>query len=138
QFTSGHLTRQLNTASRDRVRAPNLGSYRPPSSSFGSKPFSSISRKPTVSPYLGLNSSFDQASSYFNNVRPQQQQQQVNQQLRRQNMANQHRLNQMAAAGPYSPRGDENAAPTGHTAVFQNLGTYLNTGGYYSGAPVAR
>jgi len=91
-----------------------------------------------VSPYLALNNSFNQVSDYYNIVRPQQEQQQVNQQLQRQNQANQRRLNQLAAKGPYSTRGDENSAPTGHSAVFQSLGTYLNTGGYYSSSPVPR
>jgi len=140
RFSSKFIRDQLTASSVTRVRAAgsNLGAYKPTSSSFNSKPFSSISRKPTVSPYLALNNSFNQVSDYYNIVRPQREQQQVNQQLQRQNQANQRRLNQMAAKGPYSTRGDENSAPTGHTAVFQSLGTYLNTGGYFSGSPVPR
>ncbi|MCA9230493.1 MAG: hypothetical protein KDA57_07570 [Planctomycetales bacterium] len=137
RFSTSQLQSQVRTRSirNDRVALPNLGSYRPRSSS---KPFSSISRAPTVSPYLALNNSFDQASSYYTSVRPQQQQYQMNQQLQRQGLANQHRLNQMAARGPYSPRGDEDSAPTGHVAVFMNLGTYLNTGSYFAGPPTPR
>lgn len=138
QFSTSKIEQRLRNRSVRRAYNPasSLGSYRPPASS--SKPFSSISRGPSVTPYLALSNSFNQVSDYYNIVRPQrqqqtanQQQQRVNQQLQRQHLANQRRLNELAAQGPYNPRGDENSAPTGHAAVFQNLGTYLNTGGYF-------
>ena len=143
RFSSSYIRNQLTARSvRGSVNpltpATTLGSYTPLSARKTPKPFSSISRRPTVSPYLALSNSFNQVSDYYNLVRPQQQQRRVNQQLQRQNQANQHRLNQLAAKGPYNPRGNENAAPTGHSAVFQSYGTYLNTNGYYSGAPVPR
>ena len=141
RFSSNYFQKNLQNRTTRGTRSPaaSLGSYQPPSATgFSSKPFSSISRAPTVSPYLALNNTFNQASAYYTSVRPQQEQQRMNQQLQRQGLANQHRLNQMAATGPYSPRGDEDAAPTGHVSVFQSLGTYLNTGGYFSGAPVPR
>jgi len=141
QFSSSAFKNRVTNSSlsRDnRFVRPNLGSYTPPSSSRSSKPFSSVTRSPAVSPYLALNNSFNQVSDYYNIVRPQREQRRVNQQLLRQNQTNQRRLNQMAAQGPYSPKGNENSAPTGHAAVFQSLGTYLNTGGYYAGPPAPR
>lgn len=141
RFTTKRLQGQLNSARRDRSTAASLnfiGKSNAAKSNFSSKPFSSVSRSPAVSPYLGLTSSFNQATSYYNTVRPQQEQQRVNQQLSRQNYANQRRLNQLAAQGPYSAKGDQNSAPTGHAAVFQSLGNYLNTGGYFAGATRAR
>jgi hypothetical protein len=93
------------------------------------KPFSSIVRKPTVSPYLGLlsNNPFTSTTdNYFNIVRPQIEQQKVNQQLAARNAALQRQLNDVAAQGPYSPTGAQDRAPTGHTAV------YMNYGGYYT------
>ncbi len=141
QFTTGRFQDQITSRalSRDnRFVRPDLGSYTPPSSGQSSKPFSSVTRRPAVSPYLALNNSFNQVSDYYNIVRPQREQRQVNQQLQRQNRSNQSRLNQLASKGPYSPKGNENSAPTGHAAVFQSLGTYLNTGGYYAGPPAPR
>jgi len=140
RFTSASIINRLNMRSSGRTgllaTLPSLGSYKPPAKS--SKPFSTISRSPTVSPYLALNNSFNQVSDYYNIVRPQREQRRVNQQLQRQNQSNQRRLNKLAASGPYNPKGNQNAAPTGHSAVFQSLGSYLNTGGYFSGAPIPR
>lgn len=104
-----------------------------PSSSLSqrSKPFSGISQGPTVSPYLALSAPRASASDYYNVVRPQQQQRQQNQRSQMQSMQKNRQLNQMAARAPYSTRGDENQAPTGHVAVFQSLGSYQNTGGYF-------
>jgi hypothetical protein len=96
-----------------------------------SKPFSGISQGPSVSPYLALSAPRASASDYYNVVRPQQQQRQQNRQSQRQNLQRDRQLNQMAARAPYSTTGDANQAPTGHVAVFQSLGSYQNTGGYY-------
>ncbi len=95
------------------------------------KPFSSINRGSTVSPYLSLGSSLNSTNDYYNLVRPQQQQRRRNEQVQRQLLANQQRLGQMSAQAPYNPRGNEDNAPTGHTAVFQSLGSYLTTGNYF-------
>jgi len=141
QFSSSAIRNQFTNRSLSRDRRfsrPNLGSYTPPSSGLSSKPFSSVTRRPTVSPYLALNNSFNQVSDYYNIVRPQREQRQVNQQVQRQQQSNQRRLNQLAVQGPYSPKGNEDSAPTGHAAVFQSLGTYLNTGSYYAGPPAPR
>ncbi|MEO2048780.1 MAG: hypothetical protein ABGX16_19665 [Pirellulales bacterium] len=92
------------------------------------KPFSSVSRGPAVTPYLGLSGlPTGGAPNYYSNVKPQLEQQRVNQRNQRQARAMQHQLNQVAAQGPYSIKGSENIAPTGHAAV------YLNLGGYYPG-----
>jgi len=140
QFSSSGIQRRLRGLSvrRDRFAKPNLGPSRSLSSNPSSKPFSTISRSPTVTPYLALNNSFNQVSDYYNIVRPQQEQRRVNQQMQRQHETSRRRLNQLAAQGPYSRTGNENAAPTGHAAVFQSLGTYLNTGGYYAGPPTSQ
>ena len=96
-----------------------------------SKPFSGISQGPTVSPYLALSAPRASASDYYNVIRPRQQQQQQNRQSQIQAIRRGRQLNQMAARAPYSTTGDENQAPTGHVAVFQSLGSYQNTGGYF-------
>jgi len=104
------------------------------SSSQGSKqpkPFSGISQGPTVSPYLALSAPRASASDYYNIIRPQQQKQSENRRQQAFSIQRQRQLNQMAARAPYSATGDENSAPTGHAAVFQSLGSYQNTGGYF-------
>ena len=147
RYTTNNIRQQIQgnsvIATGSPVRSP-LSSYAPPSRQ-SSKPFANIDRGPTVSPYLALSNSFNQVSDYYNIVRPQQQQRRVNQQQQRvnrqlqgQNLANQRRLNQLAASGPFNPRGDENQVPTGHAAAFQSLGTYLNTDTYFIGAPIPR
>ena len=127
-----------NSVSLNRF-APRNPPKRSPQAQKPSKPFSSISRGPTVSPYLALSNPRGQVSDYFNIIKPQReqqrlnrQQQRTNQQLQRQNLANLHRLNEMAAEGPYDTRGSERMAPTGHTSFRQEyLGSYFNTGGYF-------
>ncbi|MEM8947083.1 MAG: hypothetical protein AAGD11_18055 [Planctomycetota bacterium] len=101
------------------------------SSAPRSKPFSAVTRGPTVSPYLALSAPRASASDYYNVIRPQQQQQAQNQRQQLQAIQQQRRLNQLAARAPFSTTGDENSAPTGHAAVFQSLGSYQNTGGYF-------
>jgi hypothetical protein len=99
------------------------------SSARPQKPFSNVSRGPTVTPYLGLLSSNPYTSTtdnYFNLVRPQMEQQKVNDRLTQQNIAMQKQLNDVASQAPYSPTGSADRAPTGHAAV------YFNYGGYYT------
>ena len=136
---TSRIQTNLNQFSVTRSRfAPRTPPVRRSSSQPVNKPFSTISRGPTVSPYLALSNPRGQVSDYFNIIKPQreqrrlnQQQQRVNQQLLRQNLANQHRLNQLAAEGPFDPRGSEFFAPTGHAAGHMQLGNYLNFGGYF-------
>ncbi len=90
------------------------------------KPFSSISRGSSVTPYLGLGGlQTGGAPNYYTNVKPRLDQQRQNTQNQRRNLAVQRQLNQVAAQAPYNPKGSETLAPTGHAAV------YLNLGGYY-------
>ncbi len=96
-----------------------------------SKPFSSVTRGPTVSPYLALSSLNSTGSDYQSIIRPQQQKQRENQRQQAYAIQRQKQLNQTAARAPYSRTGDENRAPTGHAAVFQSLGSFQNTGNYF-------
>jgi hypothetical protein len=90
------------------------------------KPFSSSTRGPAVTPYLGLTGlPSGGAPNYYSNVKPQLDQQRLNQRAQRENMKMQHQLNQMSAQAPFNPKGSEQMAPTGHAAV------YLDLGGYY-------
>lgn len=108
-----------------------LGSGSSSTLSSRSKPFSGVSQGPTVSPYLALSAPRASASDYYNIIRPQQQRQQQDQREQVQAIRRTRQLNQMAARAPYSTTGDANQAPTGHVAVFQSLGSYQNTGGYF-------
>ena len=101
------------------------------SQSKRNKPFSSVNRGPTVSPYLALSAPRASASDYYNIVRPQQQAERETRRQQIQSIQQQRRLNQLAARAPYSATGDENSAPTGHVAVFQSLGSFQNTGNYF-------
>jgi hypothetical protein len=91
-----------------------------------SKPFSSVSSSPTVSPYLNLFREDLDGGSDFNYqtlVRPQLQQQQFNQQIERQNLELSRRVQSISAQSPYkNPAGSESIYPTGHQTVS----------GYYS------
>ena len=99
------------------------------SASFGvgnadprSKPFSSVSRAPTVSPYLNLfREDFEGSSdlNYQTLVRPQLQQRAMNQRFRMQQQALNQQVNAMAARNAYNTTGNPEAMPTGHSAVFQ-------------------
>jgi hypothetical protein len=90
------------------------------------KPFTGAGGGGSVSPWLALSDPFtSSAHNYYTQVRPQLEQQRLNQQMAARNMQMQRQLNQMAAQPPYDPGGNENMAPTGHAAA------YLNYGGYY-------
>jgi len=110
------------------ARAPggNIGLGLGPSRS--SKPFSSLSTSPTVSPYLNLFREDFSGSSDFNYqtlVRPQLQQQQVNQQLERQNLELSRRVQAISAQSAYqNPAGSEQQHPTGHQTVFGYYGRF--------------
>jgi len=96
-----------------------------------SKPFSGITRGPTVSPYLALSSPRASGSDYQSLIRPQQRAQRDNRRQQSDAIEKQRRLNQMAARAPFNTRGDEKRAPTGHAAVFLSLGSYQNTASYF-------
>ena len=95
------------------------------------KPFTGVTHGPTVSPYLALSRPFGSATDYQAIVRPLREQQRQQQRQQVANIQNQRRLNQMAVQAPFNIQGDENAAPTGHSAVFMKFGNYQDTGGYF-------
>ncbi|RIK77456.1 MAG: hypothetical protein DCC67_12680 [Planctomycetota bacterium] len=91
------------------------------------RPFSNVQRGTNVTPYIGLlseNPFNSPTTNYFALVRPQLEQQRMNERIQQQNIAMQRRLNDIAAMAPYDPSGSERMAPTGHAAVFMNFGGY--------------
>jgi hypothetical protein len=93
----------------------------------GSKPFSSYSSPPTVSPYLNLfrvDLAGNNNLNYSTLVRPQLQQQQLNQQLEQQNLQSARRLQAIAAQANFNPQGAKDQYPTGHQTVFGYMGHY--------------
>lgn len=91
------------------------------------KPFANAQRDPTVSPYLNLfRDDFDGFGdlNYNTLVRPQLQQQQLNQDFARQAAAINQRVQQIAAQPAFSPEGSKDQLPTGHSTVFRNMSHY--------------
>jgi hypothetical protein len=92
------------------------------------KPFSSISRGPSVTPYLALEQPFsNSATNYYTLVRPQLEQQRINQQMQRQTELMQRQISQVSAQPPMNVAGSEVMTPTGHPAVYMNYGGYYQT-----------
>jgi hypothetical protein len=94
----------------------------------GSKPFSSVQSQPTVSPYLNLFRTDLSTGGNFNYstlVQPQLQQQQLNQQLERQALQTNRRLQAIAAQPDFNPAGSKDEYPTGHQTVFSYTGHYF-------------
>jgi hypothetical protein len=100
-----------------------------PAASFGvgsgslrNKPFSTLQPQSPVSPYLNLfrtdaNGQVNQFN-YSTLVQPQLQQQQLNEQVQRQQLQTARRVQQIAAAPAYNAAGSKEEAPTGHQTVF--------------------
>ena len=91
------------------------------------KPFTGYDPGPTVSPYLNLFREDIEGNDHFNYtslVRPQLQQLQFNQQVQRQNLELNRRLQAMAAQSDFNPEGSKNQYPTGHQTVFNYYGHY--------------
>jgi hypothetical protein len=89
------------------------------------KPFTGASSGGSVSPWLALSDPFtSSAHNYYTQVRPQLEQQRLNQQMAARNQQLQRQLNDLAAQPPYDPTGSQNMAPTGHAAAFFNYGGY--------------
>jgi hypothetical protein len=100
--------------------------------SSSAKPFTSFSPEPTVSPYLNLfREDFEGNSdlNYNTLVRPQLQQQAVNQQVQRQAQDLQRQLQSVAAQSDFNPQGAKDVYPTGHQTVFRYYGHYYPTMG---------
>jgi len=98
-----------------------------------SKPFANVRPQSNLSPYLNLGGlPAGGATNYHSLVRPQLEQQQRTQQRRNVNQARD--AQSVAARAPYELRGATDLRPTGHSAVYQNLGgRFQNYGGYYQG-----
>lgn len=138
RFSTNQIRGQLNNRAVGvfGVQGVNQRTFAP---SSGAKPFQGLNRGPSVTPYLGLSSSFNGVSDYYNIVRPQQefqrlrnQQQRTNERTQRALVAQQHRLNQMAAQAPYDVRGDASIAPTGHGVSYMTLSSFQQTGNYFT------
>jgi hypothetical protein len=91
------------------------------------KPFSNTSSRPAVSPYLNLFRDDLDGSGDFNYqtlVRPQLQQQQLNEQFQSQAQAIAQRVQQISARPAYNQQGAQNVLPTGHQTVFGYHGRF--------------
>ena len=92
-----------------------------------SKPFTSYSPSPTVSPYLNLFREDLEGSSDLNYntlVRPMLQQQQFNRQMEQHSMEIARRLQSIAAQADFNPQGSTTQYPTGHQTVFMYYGHF--------------
>lgn len=93
-----------------------------------SKPFSSVSSSPTVSPYLNLfRTDFDGSGdfNYQTLVRPQFQQMATNQSFQRQNTEITQRVQAISARSAFqNPAGSDSQYPTGHSTAFGYYGRY--------------
>jgi hypothetical protein len=134
---TGYTAQSLNQIAlrNAQARVPSVGqmSTRGGPSSFDlgsgaiSKPFSSYSPSPTVSPYLNLFREDLQGESDLNYqtlVRPMLQQQQFNEQMQRQGIEIAGRLQSIAAQADFNPQGSQSMYPTGHKTVFNYLGHF--------------
>lgn len=89
------------------------------------KPFSSANTGSGLSPYLGLGGvEVGSVPNYYSVVRPQLEQQRVNERAQRAALQQQQELTQMAARTPYGAEGTPQMLPTGHGAVFMNFFGY--------------
>lgn len=104
------------------------------SSAPSSRPFSNISRRPSVSPFLRL---FDDDQSFSPNagadtfqtvIRPAREQRQFNQQMQREAQQINARLQAISAQSAFSRTGNQNFAPTGMAP-----GVYRFYSHYYPG-----
>ena len=117
------------------INTNNLGGTTSrPAASFGvgpsgptTKPFSGVSAGPTISPYLNLfREDLDGISdlNYQTLVRPQLQQQEINQNLQRQQQEISGRVQQLVAQPAFNPQGSQSQFPTGHQTLFRNHSHY--------------
>jgi len=139
-FSSSSLN--LLALQNARARVPYVGQSTTPSgggrvglglgASNAGKPFSGYSPDPTVSPYLNLFREDLEGGSDLNYntlVRPMLQQQAVNQQVQRQALEFQRKLQSVAAQNDYNPQGAKDVFPTGHQTAFRYFGHFHPTAG---------
>jgi len=130
---SSPLTRQnsLATSYAANMNSSQAASFGVGANSLRAKPFSSLQPQNPVSPYLNLfrtdTNGAPNAFNYSTLVQPQLQQQQVNEQLQRQNLQNSRRLQQIAAQPQLNPQGSKEEYPTGHQTVFSYKSHYYAT-----------
>jgi hypothetical protein len=137
---SGYTASSMNSNSLAgaRVNNINVGQRTSPASvgprlglgvgpSVAGKPFQSFSPSPTVSPYLNLFREDREGGgdlNYNTLVRPMLQQQSFNEQVQRQNIEMQRRLQAISAQADFNPRGSESQMPTGHQTVYRYYGRF--------------
>lgn len=154
-YTAANLNRQ--SLSQNSVSSPYIGGYTGrtiagginndtlggpvsrPAASFGvntgapaSKPFSGVSSRPTVSPYMNLFREDLEGFSDFNYqtlVRPQLQQQEINQNLQRQQQELAANVQNLVAQPAFNPQGSQSQHPTGHMTTFRNHSHFYPTMG---------
>ena len=133
RFSTNRVQNQIYRNSLPRFGLPNLNNTNVFSSrarNTPQKPFSDVSRGSSVSPYFGLvgtNNLAGSVQNYYSLVRPQLEQQRINERTREVQMRQQQQLQSVAAQPPYAVTGDNDITVTGHPAVFNN------TLGYYPG-----
>jgi hypothetical protein len=142
---TGYTGQSLNNLAlqQAQARVPNVGQASSlvdsPAASIGpglsprsSKPFSSVSTSPTISPYLNLFNTSRTGSDAFNYqtlVRPQLQQQAINQRQQRENLDIDRKVQALAARSAYNNQaGSDQQVPTGHVTTFMNYGHYYEGG----------
>lgn len=118
---------QSSTATSGTGNSSSLTSFAPSGPARSSKPFANATRGSTISPYLNLfrdDAGFGGVDNYNTLVRPQLEQQRVNQQLQRQTQALNRRVQQISAQGAFQTRGSEQIMATGHTTGFRYYSHY--------------
>ena len=136
---SGYTSASLNNNVMNSARGNTPSFRRPAPASVGpriglgigatgsNKPFTSFSPAPTVSPYLNLfreDLAGGSDLNYNTLVRPMLQQQQFNQQVQRQGLELERRLQAFAAQSDFNPQGSTSQLPTGHQTVFRYYGRF--------------
>ena len=107
---------------RERMPAPQPLQLR------GTKPFESLRRPPTLSPYLNLDARENELGvpNYHLFVRPLQQQREIEREHSTRLRKMQNRLRMATAQGIVSNNPSGGAPSTGHSSQFLNLGGYFS------------
>lgn len=121
---SGMVGNEVNPSSLTGVPTASNFAGRP------SKPFAAHRPSSTVSPWMNMfrdDLSGNGDLNYQTLVQPQLQQQQINRQLERQNLALGQRVQAVSAQSAYQPQGSTQIYPTGHPTAFMNYMHYYPT-----------